>query len=351
MAASKVSSSCKFGDESNSTADTFSVFVCQNGAVFTGHYSRVNVWTRAQDKSKTVCVEWNQSSSLTTPAEGNVNAICSASVDNRELLIISVDKSIACYDMTNLSEPLHFVCHNKDEINQLTVNAKGNILGTCDDSGEIKLINTSSFKVIKTLIAHVNICSTLQFIPRKPWDLVSGGLDCKVIRWDFNRGRPLCVLDQNHLSKSTVGSCSINPPMVHTLDVFPSTSTVVCGLGNGMICAYALRSNRTADLLCVSELHTASISSVCTVEVSKSSPKAIEQFIVSGGNDKKVCVSKLTVMRDQSKAGSSHCLELLSQVNHDSKINCLTLHRNCADLFIFVADLTCYISVYNFVLN
>lgn len=337
-----------FGDES--TIDTLSVFVYQEGTVFTGHYSKLNVWTRTQDESKTNCVNWVKSRSLITPSEGGINAICNAVTSNQNLLIISIDNSVAFYDLQNLTKPPHFACHNKDEINQLSVNAKGNILSACDDSGEIKLIDTSSFEVIKTLTAHINICSTLQFVPRKPWEIVSGGLDCKVIRWDFNRGRPLCVLDQNEVSHSRVGSCSINPPMVHTLDVFASTSTVVCGLGSGTVCVYALKSGRTMDLMCASELHSSSISSVCAVEVPKLNPKIIEQFVVSGGNDKKVCVSKLTIS-NESKTGSSPCLELVSQVSHGTKINCLTLHRNCPELLIFVADLTCYISVYSFLLN
>ncbi len=344
--ASKSGVFCKFGDES--TTDTLSVYV-HHGTVFTGHYSKLNIWTRAQNESKT---KWDKSSSLITPVEGSVNSICHCNVTskNQSLLIVSIDNSIAFYDSDNLTVPLCCVCHNRDEINQLTVNAKGSILGACDDSGEIKLIGTSSFEVTKTLAVHINICSTLQFIHRKPWELISGGLDCKVVRWDFNRGRPLCVLDQNELSISKIGNCSINPPMVHTLDVFVSTSMVVCGLGNGTVCVYALRSGRNVDLLCASELHSASISCVCAVEVPMSSTKVIEQFVVSGGDDKKVCVSKLTV-KDQSTTRSPHYLEVLSQVNHDSKINCLTFHRTCVELIIFVADLTCYITVYEFLLS
>ena len=336
---------CKFKDESAN--ETLSVCVSQDGAVFTGHDSKLNVWIRTQDDSKTKSCKWSKTGTLITPTKGDVNAICEATTASRGLLIFSLDNCILFYDRQNLTEHLRQVCHSKDEINQLSVNAKGNLLCACDDSGEIKLIDTSSYQVVKTLTAHDNICSTVKFIPRKPWEILSGGLDCKLIRWDFNRGRSLCSLNQSELSNSNFGNCAINPPMVHTLDVFPSTSIVVCGLGNGTVCVYSMKGGRDMELMCTSDLHSASISCVCAMEVSKSDSKIVDQFVVSGGDDKRLCVSKL-VVEDGSKAGRKYHLELLSQVNHGSKINCLALHRNCKQFLIFIVDLTCFVSVYKF---
>ena len=321
-----------------------SLYIIAVYTVFTGHDSKLNVWMRTQDDSK-----WNKTGTLITPTEGDVNAICEATTASRTLLIFSLDNCILFYDRQNLTEHLHQVCHNKDEINQLSINAKGNLICACDDSGEIKLIDTSSYQVVKTLTAHDNICSTVKFIPRKPWEYCLV-VWIKIIRWDFNRGRPLCSLNQNELSNSNFGSYAINPPMVHTLDVFPSTSMVVCGLGNGTVCVYAMKSGRDMELLCASELHSASISCTCAIEISKSDSKIVEQFVVSGGDDRRLCVSKL-VVRDGSKAGGKYNLELLSQVNHGSKINCLALHRNCEQFLIFVVDLTCFVSVYNLLMS
>jgi hypothetical protein len=38
---------------------------------------------------------------------------------------------------------------------------------------------------------HSNICSSVAFRPHRPWEVLSGGLDAAVVRWDFSRLRPL----------------------------------------------------------------------------------------------------------------------------------------------------------------
>jgi WD40 repeat protein len=94
------------------------------------------------------------------------------------------------------ASPLHTYSFNSEEINQVAVNHKGTFLAAADDSGEIKVINLQNHKLFKTLQGvHSNICSSAVFHPRRPWEVVSGGLDSKIVKWDFSRGRPLHVVD------------------------------------------------------------------------------------------------------------------------------------------------------------
>ena len=347
--AEKVSASLsflyKFGDES--AGDICSLYVSRDGNVITGHTSKLNVWKESQNCTESDQSSWVIDYVLNTPVTGDVNTICEVSTKDQALLVFSVDNSVVIYEQ-HPYKLVHQLCCNKDEINQLAVSEKGNMISSCDDSGEIKMIDTSSYKVVKTLNVHENICSSVRFIPRRPWELVSGGLDCKLIRWDFNRGRPLAVLSQSEHQDSSIGGYAINPPMVHTLDVFPSTSTVVCGLGSGLLSVYALKSGRDTELLCTGMVHSASVACVCAHEVSKTGSKSVHQYIISGGNDGKLCVSELVVGEKDKR-----CLRLLSQVNTLSKINCVALNSarvgEAGELTVFVSDLTSLVSTYKFI--
>jgi WD40 repeat protein len=46
-----------------------------------------------------------------------------------------------------------------------------------------------SYKTLRR--GHSNICSAVAFRPHRPWELLSGGLDCTVVKWDFSRLRTL----------------------------------------------------------------------------------------------------------------------------------------------------------------
>ena len=335
----------KFGDES--AGDTCSLYISRDGNIITGHTSKLNIWKKSHNCTESDQSSWVIDFVLNTPVPGDVNTICEISIKDQVLLVFSVDSSIVIYEQ-HPYKLIHHLCCNKDEINQLAVNEKGNMIGSCDDSGEVKMIDTCSYKVVKTLNVHENICSSVRFIPRRPWELVSGGLDCKLVRWDFNRGRPLAMLNQSELQDSSVGGYAINPPMVYTLDVFPSTSTVVCGLGSGLISVYALKSGRDTELLCTGVVHSASIECVCAHEVSRPNSESTHQYIISGGNDRKLCVNEL-VVGEKSK----RCLRLLSQVDTHSKINCVALNSGrvgeAEELTVFVSDLTYLVSAYKFI--
>ena len=67
---------------------------------------------------------------------------------------------------------------NKEEINQISVNEKGEYLAACDDDGEIKIIDLRQDNLFKALPArHSNICSSVQFRLQRPWQILSAGLD------------------------------------------------------------------------------------------------------------------------------------------------------------------------------
>ena len=87
---------------------------------------------------------------------------------------------------------------------------------------------------------------------REAWKVVSGGLDCNLVRWDFSRGRSLCtvsVIDEEQRKQS--GTYTVNPPLVHSLDVVGRNSSVVCGLGNGSVVVYGMQGKSLVPLCSV----------------------------------------------------------------------------------------------------
>ncbi|KAG6419277.1 hypothetical protein SASPL_121493 [Salvia splendens] len=142
---------------------------------------------------------------------------------NEEIIYVSVENEIKCFD-------LHMVCfdfvtflssnaitnslvqcvrhswkqleesynYNKDEINQIACHPKSSFLAAADDAGDVK------------------ICSSVQFLPWRSWEVITGGLDSKLALWDFSKGRPNKIMDFG--SGGNAGQC-YNPAFVHALVV------------------------------------------------------------------------------------------------------------------------------------
>nr|CAB3471813.1 unnamed protein product [Digitaria exilis] len=142
---------------------------------------------------------------------------------NEDFVYASAGNEILSFDvrMGPQSKPLETYNYNRDEINQIAVTSKG-FLAAADDSGDVK------------------ICSSVQFIPWRPWTAITGGLDSKLAAWDFSKGRTLFSIDygspelQNGSSSGSTGQC-FNPAFVHSVAV--SEEGILGGLYK--VCAVA----------------------------------------------------------------------------------------------------------------
>jgi WD40 repeat protein len=87
---------------------------------------------------------------------------------------------------------VHRFAFNRDEINDLALSYNGSYLAAADDSGELKIIDLRTQELHKTLRSvHDNICAAVAYRPHHPWEVLSGGLDSKLVRWNLATGRPL----------------------------------------------------------------------------------------------------------------------------------------------------------------
>jgi len=240
---------------------------------------------------------------------------------------------------------------NQEEINNLSIDTNGHWIAAADDSGEVQVISVgngsgsaqspSTTRTYKTLRrGHSNICSSVSFRPNRSTELVTGGLDCRMVRWDFTK---LCQLHVWDMSGDTLTSNGqiFNPPMVNgvatpTMSELPYSRLVAAARGDGCIALYDgdtrpsataggrsrhainSRSSRKATATSGREVdtgirwlsgpdqggHRAAANSVCFT------PDSGGKSLYSVGNDKKICLWSWEVSA-----------EPVMEVKHSSKIN------------------------------
>lgn len=205
--------------------------VNREGILASGGEDELCIWSKdGSSRNKLSCS--SQSGGLDLK---DVNSVCFC-VKSPERLYTSCGNRIIGYDLRNTSCAVCEFQFNEDEINQVAIHGKGNFLAACDDSGEIKVIDVQSGKLFKSLHSkHDNICSTVQFRPNRPWEIVSGGMDYTIISWDFSSGRALQELNVQELGgDNQEGAYFVNPPLVHSIHMSGNGRMFAAGLGINM---------------------------------------------------------------------------------------------------------------------
>lgn len=328
--------------------DTSSVYASENNHILiTGHTSSIRQW----EIDKTTDTYSSKSFELDLSPDDDVTCICT--VDSTTIAV-SIDRSVLFFDVDNLSKPSRSLSNcSQEEINHLAVNRKGEFLSVCDDSGEILIIEISTGKKFKTCRKHDNICSVALFNPRRNWELVSGGLDCCIINWDYSKGKPLSSVDMTTVSTPSPSGYSINPPMVHTLCLLGSDCPLMAaGLGNGCIALINPNRRGQIDIVSMVTTHSSSVNTLCYINEISHAPfnEKSKQVLVSGGNDTKLIVSTLTSAQprdrnEQSKKSHITGIEGSKVIDHGSKINSCVYRESTGELI--VSDLTTNISIYD----
>ena len=303
--------------ETNSD-DNLSLCCLFDGRLVTGHgSSSCKVWSPESDSLL---------HTLSVPVLGDVMSVCQSPI-HHHLLAISVSSSVLCYDLRNVSTPTQVFSHNSEEINQIRFHPHlPYTICACDDAGEVKVLSTEDCKLLETLTGcHSNLCTCASFLPQNPSDVVSGSMDCKLVRWNWNKATPLVevmVHSENML---------VNPPMVYTLDTWEDNQCIACGLGNGVVSVYEVKDGGM-KLMCMSTPHSSMVVCVCCIKGEETIRNTY--YVVSGGNDGKIVLSKV----------AEGFKELISVyvIQHYYKINWISVNeRN-----IFTADQTAFVTVY-----
>eukprot|EP00112_Aurelia_sp_Birch-Aquarium-sp1_P002245 Seg1244.2 transcript_id=Seg1244.2/GoldUCD/mRNA.D3Y31 product="WD repeat-containing protein 53" protein_id=Seg1244.2/GoldUCD/D3Y31 len=255
--------------------------------------------------------------------------------ENEHIIYLASNNSIFTFDMRNGEKIIHTFQANEDEINQLV--ACKNHLAACDDSGEVKIFDTTNNRVLRTLRnKHKNICSSLCFRNGFANELVSGGLDCQLILWNYSKIKALNSSNTQDIFKASADDSGymFNPPLINAIDCTKDGTGLACSLGNGAIMLYEITKSRKlipAEIL----KHHSSIGATSI----KLLDFEDEHCLISGGNDCKLNVIKLASGAFQSDCNTKDKNSCKS-INLSSKINHLTSFNNNEKFSILVCDQT-----------
>lgn len=205
----------------------------------------------------------------------------------------------------------------------------------------------------------------MQFIPWRPWEVITGGLDSKLVLWDFSKGRSQKIIDFSSDTQSSSSGQCLNPAFVHSIAV--PEMDMVDKLGK--ICAVA-RGDGIVDLINVeSELSrkgaskgSSSSSNVVVKRVcldysvgghkAAVSCVAFSQFqgkggfLISGGNDKTVKIWDCVRCLDSDKSNDNRDLLLHLNIDLNKKVNWLCTNQSDSENLV-VCDTTRVVKVYS----
>lgn len=239
-----------------------------------------------------------------------------------------------------------FVCGD-EEVNSIAINTLETKLAAGDDSGEIYCFDldgqrgsSTADSVVKKKTTcrrvlrrgHTNVCSSILYRKKNCNEILSGGLDCLMIRWDPDK---LKIGKSWTMPGLSSGTRTINPPMIHSIDSYYSRETnkelVAVARGDGCVAMYdadaknqhvpqrqqhARKNNAVANpdslvwmALDDDNCHTAACNTVCFSSLQNNT----RPVLLSGGND-----SRLLCWDWNTET------PLLYDVSNKNKINCIS---------------------------
>jgi len=169
----------------------------------------------------------------------DISSVCFSTVNENELFVAS-NHRIYFFDLTEspmiILKENFIYDFNLDEINEIKVNDTGNYLAACDDFGVIYIVDLETKKLLKKPHnGHDNICTCVEFRPKNKWEVWSGGMDCKLFKWDISRGIPTRNYNMLNVNINSKNIQMVNPPFVHRISISSDGHTIAVGLGDGSI--------------------------------------------------------------------------------------------------------------------
>ena len=181
---------------------------------------------------------------------------------DKNIVYVACTKSIYSFDLRSeglVSKSPHGqvgLSEGGDEVSNLALNAKGDLLAISMDSGVINLIpvktngtfceNTGATRFKRLSRFHTNIVNTITFKKNNPRELLSGGFDYNACIWDVDRGRPKASTSFSKLPVEEKEGESeednirqslqiVNPAFVMAMDYALGGRCVVAALGDGTV--------------------------------------------------------------------------------------------------------------------
>lgn len=238
-----------------------------------------------------------------------------------------------------------FACGD-EEINSISLNISETKIAAGDDSGEIYCFDLDSQRESSIADAsmkkkiqcrrvlrrgHTNVCSSIVYRKRNNTEIMSGGLDCLMIRWDPEK---LKVGKAWTMPGFSSGARTINPPMIHSIDSYyiheKKKELIAVARGDGCVAVYdadaknqhmprrqhARKGSAVSNpdslvwmALDDDKCHTAACNAVCFSTLENNT----RPVLLSGGNDSRL------LCWDWNEDRS-----LLHDLSNKDKINCIS---------------------------
>ena len=285
----------------------------------------------------------------------DITCLC-LSKHNPDILYIAYGNRILVTNLNDLPAIIHQYAFNEDEVNAIALNHDESYLSACDDSGQIKVIDLDSKRLHKTLRKHSNICTSVRFIPQRKKELISGGCDNNLIRWDFTKNRAFCIIDMKDFSvaNADVDAYLVSPPFIHSIDITSSGDLIACATENALVQLFDCVGHNTT-FRCTLKAHSQSVSQVHFTNFSGDE----NPLLFTGGNDGMIYAWELKncKCRHVTNGNAAHKPEEPAEffpesffaIHHGEKINWISSLVQPTDdqRILAVADNTNAITLYN----
>lgn len=242
------------------------------------------------------------------------------------LLFAAQGNNVLAWDLRNQSQPLLSICAAEDEVNSVALLEEERRLATADDTGAVKIFDAVSGELVRALHKHDNIASAVMFRPNRTGQVISGGMDHRLVvtDWKGHRGEAVNIFDMSELQDSDLPAATglgINPPLIHCLAATSDGEFIAAGLESGIV---ELFSGSGRHLLQLESLcgHTAGVSALLCLP---------GHLLLSGGNDRRCYLWSLL----DSDSGQDQDQAAGVSFAHRDKVNALC---GCRPDRVFVAD-------------
>ena len=122
-----------------------------------------------------------------SPSSESCSALAFSSYDSN-VLYSSYGGNIVSWDVRKYQTPLNVWKVCEDEVNCIDFNVSDNLFAIADDLGHVSLVSATSGTVSRIFKDHDNICSAALFRPSWQNQLISAGLDCRLVVNDWKGG-------------------------------------------------------------------------------------------------------------------------------------------------------------------
>lgn len=158
-----------------------------------------------------------------------VASVAAGEGDLQHLVAVARGSTVSIYDsrepaLVNRAPAWQQSLH-LDDISELRMDGASGWLAAGDDAGEALVYDVRARKLLRRVSGcHSNICASVCFRPGHKWELISGGLDARVVHTNFNKTRTLHAFSTatSRAPRAAAPSQLVNPRFAYAVDCDPS---------------------------------------------------------------------------------------------------------------------------------